>query len=196
MMVNRKLDAAMRARAEALSTRPSGTYRRLLVRPILEHPNPVLERRSLELDATHARAVALSEILIQTMRAHGPTCIGLSAPQIGENVRIICFNVTGHPHARSCAGLLALVNPVILARAGAVSMRESCASVPFLVGDVGRASEVVVSGFEPGSGRRLVFSADGIEARVLQHEIDHLDGWLFTDRARCRGGVLSPRTHH
>lgn len=193
-MAYRKLDAQQLARAEALTTPPSGTYRRLLVRPLVEHPHPALARRSLELEPTHARAVALAEILVHTMRAQEDSP-SLSAPQLGENVRILCFNLTGHPEARSCSGLVVLVNPVILAAAGTVRMRETCASVPFLAGDVARAREIVVAGFEPGSGRRLVLSADGVEARCIQHEVDHLDGWLFVDRARCRGGVLGPRRY-
>jgi peptide deformylase len=61
-------------------------------------------------------------------------------------------------------------------------MLERCASVPRLVADVGRAMEVIVSGFVPGTAKHVVFPANGIEASCIQHEIDHLDGMTFLER--------------
>ncbi len=122
-------------------------------------------------------------MLVATMRA-APACVGLAATQVGEGVRLFAMDVRGHRHARSCAGLVVLVNPRIVARSPDVVLREGCLSVPDRTGNVARAAEVTVEGFEPGSGRRLRFDADGIEARCIQHEIDHLDGYLFVDRVR------------
>jgi peptide deformylase len=92
------------------------------------------------------------------------------------------MDVTGHRNARSCAGLVVLCNPRIVSRSRDVVMREGCMSVPDLTGNVARAKEVTVEGYEPGTGRLLRVSADAIEARCLQHEIDHLDGFLFVRR--------------
>lgn len=159
----------------------SGTHARLLVRPVLTHPHPLLAKRSVEIDPRSAPVVALANLLVATLRA-SPGRVSLSAPQIGDSVRLFAMNLGGHPGARTCAGLVVLANPRILARRGAVVVHEDCASVPHVSGDVVRAAEVVVSGLVPGSGKNIVVPAEGIEATCIQHEIDHLDGVLFIDR--------------
>ena len=95
------------------------------------------------------------------------------------------MDVTGHKKARTCAGLVVLVNARVVASGGDVVMREGCMSVPHLTGNVARASEVVVEGREPGTARLVRVRADAMEARCLQHEIDHLEGFVFVDRVRC-----------
>ena len=184
-MVARKHDTTNDAPALALRGGPgasqSGTHRRLLVRPVLEHPHPLLARPSVEVNPTAPAIVGLANLLVATLRS-SPACVGLAAPQIGENVRLFAMDVSGHPQARSCAGLVVLANPRILARRESAVVRERCASVPRVLGDVPRATEVMVSGFVPGSGKNIVLTTDGIEASCIQHEIDHLDGMLFVDR--------------
>ncbi len=159
----------------------SGTHRRLLVRPIFEHPHPILARPSVEIDPRAATVVGLANLLVATMRA-SPSCVSLSAPQIGENVRLFAMNVSAHWKAGARAGIVVLANPRVLSRSGSVLSRETCASVPTLAGDVPRSAEVIVSGAVPGSGRNIVITANGIEASCIEHEIDHLDGLLFIDR--------------
>src|SRR5262245_46603658 len=95
-------------KAAALSVMPSGTYRRVVARPVVEHPHQALTRVSDDLDPCGARAVELAQVLIATLRAT-PACFGISAPQVGEKARMIAVNVTGHEHAHSCAGLVVLV---------------------------------------------------------------------------------------
>jgi peptide deformylase len=137
----------------------------------------------VEVDPADPRIASLADVLVAIMR-RAPGCVGLSAPQIGENVRLFCMDVTGHKKAQSCAGLVVLANPRILSRSGNVVMREGCASVPNLTGDVARAAEVVVTGFAPSTGDQLLIQANAIEARCILHEIDHLDGYLFIDRVQ------------
>lgn len=161
----------------------SGLHRRVALPPILEHPNPALSRPSVEVDPTDPQIVSLANLLVAVMQ-RAPGCVGLSAPQLGENVRLFCIDVTGHRKARSCAGLVVLANPFILSRSGNVVMREGCASVPNLTGDVARAAKVVVTGFVPGTGDQVVIEANAIEARCILHEVDHLDGYLFIDRVQ------------
>jgi peptide deformylase len=173
----------------------SGTHRRAVVRPVLEHPDPTLARVSVEVDPTDPAIIELAGILISTMRA-SPGCIGLSAPQIGENVRMFCVDVTGHRKAGSCAGLVVLANPRIITRAGNIVMREGCLSIPHLTGDVARASEIIVSGVVPGSGRNRILTCDAIEARCVQHEVDHLDGILFVDRVQDPIAELHQRRNY
>lgn len=170
----------------------SGTYRRAPIRPVLARPEPVLAMRAREVDPRAPAVVALAEELVATMRV-SPACIGLAAPQIGESVRVFCMDLTGHKKARSCAGLVVLVNPRIVERSSEIVMREGCMSVPDFTGDVSRAERVVVAGFEPGSGKFVLVAADAMEARCLQHEIDHLDGFVFLDRVSDPAVSLFPR---
>jgi peptide deformylase len=170
----------------------SGTYRRVVVRRVLTHPNAVLARRSRDIDPRAPGIVALAEELVTTMRASAG-CVGLAAPQIGESVRLFCVDVTGHRKTKSCAGLVVMVNPRIVERSEDVVMREGCLSVPDFTGDVARAASVVVEGFEPGSTKLVRIAANAMEARCLLHEIDHLDGILFTDRVVDHAKSLFPR---
>jgi peptide deformylase len=148
---------------------------------VFEKPHPVLALRATEVDPMHRDVVSVAAALVATMRA-SPACVGLAAPQIGESMRLFCMDVTGHRRARSCAGLVVIANPIVVARAGNVVMREGCMSLPHLTGTVARAAEVSVEGVEPGTGRHVRVDADAIEARCLQHEIDHLDGFVFMER--------------
>lgn len=172
-------------------THASGTFK-ISTRRVLTRPDPRLAIRAVEVDPTDPSAVALADGLVATMRV-SPACVGLAATQIGEPVRIFCMDVTGHRKARSCAGLVVLCNPKIVWRSNDVVQREGCMSVPQFTGDVARAAEVTVEGFEPGSGQIISVNADGIEARCLQHEIDHLDGFVFVDRVTDLVKQLFPR---
>lgn len=160
---------------------PSGTYRRVPIRRVLTRPDPRLAHRSREIDPRAPGVLELAEALVTTMIA-SPACVGIAAPQIGEAIRMFCLDVTGHPKARSCAGLVIMVNPRVVERSGHIVMREGCMSVPDLTGNVGRAAEVTVEGFEPGTNRLFRIAANAMEARCFQHEMDHLDGFVFVDR--------------
>ena len=103
-------------------------------------------------------------------------CVGLAATQLGEMLRIVVVDVSGHRKAASSNGRLLLVNPRIVAAEGAEVGREGCLSIPDLTANVRRATRIEVE-----AGDRRVVS-EGFEARCLQHEIDHLDGLLFLDR--------------
>ena len=172
----------------------SGTYRRVRVRTVLTRPDPLLQRRSREIDPRAPGVMELAEALVTTMRA-SPACTGLAAPQIGEALRMFCMDVTGHRRARSCAGLVVMVNPRIVHASREVVMREGCMSVPNFTGDVARAAEVVVEGFEPGSTKVVRVTADAMEARCLQHEIDHLDGFVFVERVRDDTALFPRKTY-
>jgi peptide deformylase len=151
------------------------------VREVLRYPHPALKRVARELspeDSDEAERVAAD--LVDTLRAH-PGCVGLAAPQLEELVRIVVVDVTDHPKATSCAGLLVLVNPHVARSSGGEVAREGCLSIPDFTANVRRATEVTVEATEPGGEPRAV-DADGFEARCLLHEIDHLDGLLFLDR--------------
>jgi peptide deformylase len=149
------------------------------VRPVLRLPAPALKAVARPVgDAVAAAAMAAD--LVDTMRAHDH-CVGLAAPQIGVGLRAFCVDVTGHPKARSCAGLVVLLDPELVAAGAPTVAREGCMSVPDLTGNVARPATVAVQGTTPEGATRLV-EADAIEARALLHELDHLDGLLFLDR--------------
>ena len=165
----------------------------MAVRPVLAMPHPALKRRCPEI-ADNAEIARIAEDLLDTMAA-APRCVGIAAPQIGEPARMAVVDVTGHPGARSCAGRLVLVNPVLVdaseeARIG----REGCLSVPDFTADVRRARRVVVAATDPrGAPVRIV--ADAFEARCLLHELDHLDGILFLDRVESAAAVFRRRDY-
>lgn len=151
----------------------------MAVRPVLRLPAPALKAVARPVgDAVEAAAMAAD--LVDTMRAHDH-CVGLAAPQIGVGLRAFCVDVTGHPKARSCAGLVVLLDPELVATGAPAVAREGCMSVPDLTGNVARPATVAVQGTTPEGATRLV-EADAIEARALLHELDHLDGLLFLDR--------------
>ena len=101
--------------------------------------------------------------------------IGLAAPQVGVLRRVVI--VEPNPETT-----MTLVNPEILERSGAVEGMEGCLSVPDVWGIVVRPDHVVVRA-QDRDGREFQFSADGYAARIVCHEVDHLDGVLFTDKA-------------
>ena len=146
----------------------------MAVRPVLRVPHPGLKRVARAVLPDEVEAIAVD--LVDTMRAH-PRCVGVAAPQLGEPVRMVAVDVTGHPKATSCHGMLVLANPRITASEGAEVGREGCLSIPELTANVRRAVRVTVE-----SEGRDPIDAEGFEARCLQHELDHLDGILFLDR--------------
>jgi peptide deformylase len=100
--------------------------------------------------------------------------IGLAAPQVGLPYRILVMD-------DGKGGAQALLNPVIEGRSGTVREEEGCLSLPGIFGEVERARSVKVSAMD-ADGKPVSFETGGLKARVVQHELDHLDGILFIDR--------------
>ncbi|NQT84500.1 peptide deformylase [bacterium] len=117
--------------------------------------------------------------MAETMRHGGG--IGLAAPQVGESRRIIIAEV---PEGQK--RLVALVNPRMVESEGSSDYDEGCLSIPGISVKVTRAAEVVVEGTTP-EGKEIKKTYSGLLARVIQHEIDHLDGILFVDRLGILG---------
>jgi peptide deformylase len=164
----------------------------MAIREVLRYPHPSLKRECRPLGRDDADELArVAADLIDTMRAH-PRCVGLAAPQIDELVRMIVVDVTDHPKATSCQGLMVLVNPRIVRASGAELGREGCLSIPELTGNVTRATDIVVEALTPENSE-YVLESSGFEARCLQHEIDHLDGVLFLDRVAALRTDVFPR---
>jgi len=116
----------------------------------------------------------LVDDLWETMRA--APGVGLAAPQVGESIRVLVAEFEDER--------VALVNPEILKTEGEVLGTEGCLSIPGYVGDnVPRAESIAIKGRDP-RGKEIRLRAEGWWARILQHEIDHLDGVLYTDHVQ------------
>jgi peptide deformylase len=148
----------------------------MAVRPIVLYPDPLLKKVCRPVSEFTPEVLGVCQDLVDTLRA-GPG-VGLAAPQIGVDLRLIAVDVTPrHPGH----GLLVLANPRLLRGEGFKVVREGCLSIPEYTANVGRHERVVVEAVEPGDRLRVI-ETEGFEAVCLQHEIDHLDGILFLDR--------------
>ncbi len=167
-----------------------------MIREVVRYPDARLKSvcepvgGSGPLEGAHAD---LARDLIDTMSSF-PGCVGIAAPQVGELVRMCAINVTGHRRAKSCHGRLVLVDPVVVSSEGTVKMREGCLSIPDFTGNVVRAKRIVVEARDP-EGEQLRLECNAYEARVVLHELDHLDGLLFLDRVASAREVF-PRKQY
>jgi len=141
---------------------------------ILTHPNPVLKQKAHEVDPLNDGELrGLVSAMAQTMyEAPG---IGLAAPQVGVQKRVIVYDLDD--------GLVALCNPRIVSRSDEEETdEEACLSVPGISVEVPRSLTVTCEAVSL-EGEPVSIVAEGFYARLLQHEIDHLDGFLIIDRA-------------
>ncbi|MDN5725493.1 MAG: peptide deformylase [Propionibacteriales bacterium] len=164
------------------------------VLPVVTAPDPVLSADAPTVDATAGEVQQLCADLIATMKV-SPGCVGLAAPQVGVSARAFCVDVSEHPKARTCHGLIVLVNAEVTAASRNEKAREGCMSVPDLTGDVKRGTRLTVTGQLPGSGERVEITTDAFEARALQHEIDHCAGFLFLDRVAGAHAIHSRKVY-
>jgi len=164
--------------------------RRLALSQIRQYPDPALRLRANEVEAFDGDLHRLVERMIGLMHdAHG---VGLAATQVGILRRLFVFRVgDGEP--------VAVVNPEIVERSDElVTDDEGCLSMQGILVPVERASAVTLTGTDP-SGAPLRLELEEMGARVVQHELDHLDGVLMIDRTtpaarREALGALRPRT--
>jgi peptide deformylase len=154
----------------------------MAILPVLQFPDPRLKEKSSPVEGVTAEVSAFIDDLLETMRA-SPGCVGIAAPQVGMLSRIIVVDVSGHRRGgqEENHGLLVLVNPEILARGGKQLVREGCMSVPDYTANVQRAQWILVDALDR-EGKQIILEAIGFESIVIQHEADHLDGYLFLDR--------------
>jgi len=116
--------------------------------------------------------------------------VGLAAPQVGISLRIIVVNLSGEDEPRRS---MAFINPEIVETAGKIVAEEGCLSIPEVTAQVKRAQEIRVK-YVDEQGQPAEFQAQDLLARILQHEIDHLDGILFIDRlSRIKRDLIKNR---
>jgi peptide deformylase len=149
------------------------------------YPDPVLQVKAAEIKKIDERVVRLAKELAETMYA--APGVGLAAPQIGVSERLIVVDVRPPEEEKE---LITLINPVIIESEGRVIEEEGCLSVPEIRENVARAERVLVCGLDLEDRQREI-EAQGLLARALQHEIDHLDGILFIDRiSRLKRSII------
>ncbi len=148
---------------------------------IIVEGDPRLRQKALKIKRVDAGVRRLAEDMYETMIA--APGIGLAAPQVGVLLRLITIDVPDDYFEEGAPGAsLTLINPEIVKATGTqIEPAEGCLSIPHWIGDVPRAERVVVKARDLDF-REVRIRAEGMVARALQHEIDHLDGVLFTDR--------------
>lgn len=142
------------------------------IRKILAFQHPALRTKAKKVARVDSSAVRLLDDLAETMYA-APGA-GLAANQIGVTLRAMVVKGDENQH-------YALINPELVRKEGSQIAYEGCLSYPGWVGEVERAEQVVVKGLNR-RGKPVRIKASGFTARAFQHELDHLDGILFTDR--------------
>lgn len=145
----------------------------MAIRFLRTEGDPVLRKPALEVKRFDAALGRLLDDMAESMYYYEG--VGLAAPQIGISKRIVVIDANE-------SGLLELINPEIVFAEGEEVDIEGCLSVPQTYGEVKRAARVKVIA-QNRLGERMEIEAEGLLARALQHEIDHLQGVLFIDRA-------------
>lgn len=141
---------------------------------IVKDPAEVLRKKAKPVTKINASIRKLLDDMTETMYA--APGVGLAAPQVGVSKRIIVVDPQGED-----SQLYQLINPEIIHQEGWVKGTEGCLSIPGMVGDVYRYEKVRVVALDR-TGKKVWIDAEGWLARIFQHEIDHLDGILYTDK--------------
>lgn len=173
--------------------------------PIYVFGTEVLKKKAKPVEALDDSTVKLIYDMFETM--HQANGIGLAANQVGQLRRVITIDISdvsesnaegetennAHPTSPDLPRTLALINPEILDEEGAWSVEEGCLSLPGLRSEVKRAEKVRIR-FRDGEFKKQELVADGLLARVILHEFDHLNGVLFVDRiTKAKRSLLLPR---
>ena len=179
----------------------------MAIRPIYLYGEDVLRKKAEEVPAMHPDIVKLVYDMFETM--HNARGIGLAANQVGALHRIIVIDISGieddegegengeeameHHTSPGLPTQLALINPEVVAEEGNWTMEEGCLSIPDVRADVKRAASIRVR-YRDTNFEKQELLVDGLLARVILHEIDHLDGVLFIDHiSKTERGLLSAK---
>ena len=158
----------------------------MTVLPIIQPDNPLLRRQAQRVSNFDAELQELIDDMIDTMTA--AQGVGLAGPQVARSLRIIVARLPDdeesvEEYGEDAGKLYVVVNPAVIGRSeNKVVGVEGCLSLPGLLGDVERVESIELAG-QDRQGKPIRLSARGWLARVLQHEIDHLDGILYIDIA-------------
>lgn len=151
--------------------------------PVLKMGNPLLFSQAKPVDITQLESIKnfISDMRDTMKHFNG---VGISAPQIGINQRIIMYGVDNNPRYPKAKPipLTIMINPVFkIVDDNTMLDWEGCLSVPGLRGKISRLQKIICNGFDE-NGKSIEKIAEDFEARIIQHECDHLDGILFPSR--------------
>ena len=144
---------------------------------VLVYPDPVLRRGGKAVTTFDADLRALADRMMEAMYEEGG--VGLAAPQVGIEHKLLVLNPTGSKKDRS--GDLVLCNPKLTKKKGREFGEEGCLSFPDIHAEVERWVDITVT-YQDLDGKEQTMAANGWLARIVQHEMDHLDGVFFVDR--------------
>ncbi len=148
------------------------------IRDIITDGHPALRRMARRVDPKEI-AEPLFQQLIDDMFAtmYAAPGVGLAAPQINVSKRVFVCDVNDDRHPAAV-----VINPKLEPLGDEVELREGCLSIPGMVGEIVRYERAAVTGLDR-NGRKIRIEGDGLLAQCLQHEVDHLNGALYIDRA-------------
>ncbi len=148
---------------------------------IRKYPDPVLRKKTQAVEKIDKSLDRLIEDMIETM--HAAPGVGLAANQVGVSLQLAVIDLTSSEDRKKGKQqpILVIINPEILSQEGSVAEEEGCLSIPEYAETVKRAAKVRVRA-KDRQGKPFELEAEGLMAKALQHEIDHLNGVLFVDR--------------
>ncbi len=153
----------------------------MALREIRKYPDPVLRKKTVCIEHIDDSLNGLIEDMVETMRA--APGVGLAANQVGEPVQlaVIDLGVQDEDESENPHDLLVIINPEVLSLEGSIVEDEGCLSIPEYSEKVKRAAKIRVRA-QDRTGKPFEIEAEGLLAKALQHEIDHLNGLLYIDR--------------
>jgi peptide deformylase len=151
----------------------------MAIRTIRTYPDPVLRTKTARVEKIDGSLDRLIQDMIETM--HAAPGVGLAANQVGVSLQLAVIDLSARENSEQRHPLFVIINPEIVSSEGSIVEEEGCLSIPDYSEKVKRAAKVKVRA-QDRTGKSFEIEAEGLLAKALQHEIDHLNGLLFVDR--------------
>jgi peptide deformylase len=151
----------------------------MAIREIRTYPDPVLLNKTSRVERIDSTLNRLIEDMVETM--HAAPGVGLAANQVGVPLQLAVIDLSSRENEEQRHPLLVIINPEVLFMEGSVIEEEGCLSIPDYAENVKRAARVKIRA-QDRTGKQFELEAEGLMAKALQHEIDHLNGLLFVDK--------------
>ena len=164
----------------------------MAIREIRIYPDPVLRHKTSRIDRIDDSLQRLIDDMVETM--HAAPGVGLAANQVGVPLQVAVIDLSSREEKGKHYPLVVLINPELLSQEGSVVAEEGCLSIPDYAENVKRAAKVKVRA-QDRTGKSFEMEADGLMAKALQHEIDHLNGLLLIDRLSPLKKSIFKRRH-
>ena len=150
----------------------------MAVLEIRQYPDPVLRQQAKTVEKIDGDLQRLIDDMFETMYA--APGLGLAAPQVGHSLRLFVYDLSVAEDGKKGSPMV-LINPEFVSQTGEANEDEGCLSIPEYRESVVRAARAVVRGMDR-DGKEITVEGEGLLAKLLQHEMDHLDGKLFIER--------------